>query len=192
VLTLNAPPVLAAQTRPELATVDACLRWRHPDLPAPLIGPWSEEPLLVPDHGDIWVLTPVERDPMARDGRTVLPRLARKRLANLVNRGVDFPRLAIAHQLDPDGPVATLLPVLEHGPRLCTDEVARTVAGPLPPPAQTARAVRAVERVLRQSERIVAAAADVLLDPIVFGVVGTSEFTHGQTCLWYPLAAWRW
>jgi hypothetical protein len=38
----------------------------------------------------------------------------------------------------------------------------------------------------------VTAATDVLLDPIMFGVVAPGRLTHGRPCLLYPLVVWIW
>lgn len=191
-LTLEAYTGSSVPERSALTNIDSCLRWRHPDLPAPLMAPWTEAPLLVLDRGEPWVVTPAERDPMARDGRTVIPRAAHRTLAAFAERGLEFPRLAIAHQLDAAGAAQCLLPVLEHGPRLCTDDVAQALVGQRPPPVRTARVVRVVEQVLRRGGQAAMTAAEVLLDPIVFGVTSVSEPTHGRVSLWYPLVAWRW
>jgi hypothetical protein len=121
----------------------------------------------------------------------VLPRAQRRRLAAVARLGVGFQHVAIAHQLHPAGPVARLLPELLDGPRTCTDDVARAVAGSVPPHPFAARTLGALDRLVRRDGWL-AAAADVLLDPLVFGVLGPTTPVHGQPCLWYPLAAWRW
>lgn len=186
---------VAAAEYPALADLELLeggIRVELPDLPRPIVLAWSDEPVLALDRGDPWLYGPVERDPMARDGGTVLPRRQRRTLAALAERGVPFQRLGIAHQLDPDGAVSTLLPVLRHGPRLCTDAVARAVAGPVPPHPGTARALRTIDMVLRGAGRAVAVTADRILDPVLFGVVGRVAPVHGEPCLWYPIAVWAW
>jgi hypothetical protein len=177
-------------TLPELARLETRTARTHPTLPRPIVLAWSDEPVLLLDRGEPWLYGPIERDPLARDGRMVIPSAQRRRLAAWVD--VPFQRVATAHQLDPHGPAAALVRQLQAGPRTCTDEVARAVAGTVPPPPRTARTLRAVDRLVRGGRRGAAAAADVLLDPLVFGILGPTCPSHGEPCLWYPIAGWRW
>ncbi|TCK21388.1 hypothetical protein [Pseudonocardia endophytica] len=170
--------------RYDLTRLSAHLHFRHPELPSPVVLHWSDEPVLLLDAGRPWLYGPAGRDPAAVDGRAVLPRRQVRRLAQFAGHGIALHALAIAHELDPAGPVAELVPDLADGPRTCTDEVARVVVGPVPAHPALARATRLLEGVVRTT-------AD-LLDPIVFGVVGTCKPEHGDLCLFYPLTAWRW
>ena len=112
--------------------VDLDLRGR-PQLPEPRMFLWSEQPVLVLDRGMPWLYGPVERDPlMTARGQIVLPRREIKRLRALAAQNVPFQRLAIAHELDPDGPASDIVPLLGEGPRTCTDAVARRLVGPQP------------------------------------------------------------
>ena len=176
----------------ELSGLEAAARTAWPDLPPPIVLPWSDEAVLALDRGEPWLYGPAERDPMRRDGRMALPRAPRRRLAAQATAGVPFQRIAVAHQLDRAGAVAGLLPALRHGPRLCTDEVARAVAGPVPPLPGLARVLGMAEGILRGRTRDLAATVGALLDPIVFGVLGPRPPRHGDPCLWFALAAWRW
>jgi hypothetical protein len=68
----------------------------------------------------------------------------------------------------------------------------------LPPPlvldwSEGIRAVRALD------SAVIAATSAVpthlwapILDPIIFRIIAPTPLRHGQPCLWYPLAAWRW
>lgn len=176
------------------ATVDAHLRWRFPQLPDPLVLPWSELPVLGLDRETPWLYGPIERDPLTTArGRAALPRWEIRRLRKLASWGVPFQRLAFAHELDPDGAVRDLLPTLRDGPRTCTDAVARAVVGPQP----VHPAVRGTARVLdavvgRKAVVKIAGVLASMLDPIIFGVVGLPDTTHGRLALFYPLAAWKW
>lgn len=176
----------------DLARLADEVRSAFDGLAAPLALPWSEETMLGLDRGRPWLYGPIERDPMARNGRSVVPGRQLRELRSLAGRGVPFQRLGIAHELAPDGPVAGLLPVVRHGPRTCTDEVARALAGPVPPRSGVVRTLRVLDGGLRGAGRVAAAAADVVLDPIVFGVLGRTPPRHGEVCLWIPLVAWRW
>jgi hypothetical protein len=121
-----------------------------------------------------------------------VPRAQRRALAALAAQGVPFERIAIAHELDPLGPVRLLVPALCDGPRTCTPIVARQVAGPLPAHPGLARMSRAFGRLAGATISAGSAAAALLLDPIVFGVVAPDRLDHGAPALWYPLVAWRW
>jgi hypothetical protein len=176
------------------AAADAQLRLRFPQLPEPLVLPWSELPVLGLDRETPWLYGPIERDPLTTaDGRAVLPRREIGRLRTIAASAVPFQRLAFAHELDPDGAVYELLPILREGPRTCTDAVARAVVGPQP----AHPAVRGTARVLdamvgRRAATKLARAVTMVLDPIIFGVVGLPGTTHGRLALFYPLAAWTW
>jgi hypothetical protein len=166
--------------------MDLDLRRRWPQLQTPRELPWSEQPVLVLDRGTPWPYGPVERDPLrTARGHIVLPRREIKRLRELATLGVPFQRLAVAHELDPDGPAADLLPMLRGGPRTCTDDVARMMVGPQP-------AHPAVRRAARMFDAVVRGSVEKVLDPILFGVVGAPELTHGRLALFYTLVAWRW
>jgi hypothetical protein len=176
------------------ATVDAALRWRFPQLPEPLVLPWSELPVVALDRETPWLYGPLERDPLTTArGHAVLPRREIRRLRKLAALDVPFHRLGFAHELDPDGAVGPLLPVLQDGPRTCTDAVARAVVGPQPVHPAIRRTARALDAVMgRAAVTAVVGAVASVLDPIVFGVVGMPDATQGTLALWYPLAAWRW
>jgi hypothetical protein len=176
------------------ARTDAELRRRYPQLPSPLVLPWSELFVLGLDHDTPWIWGPIERDPMVDcRGQAVLPRREIQQLRKIAAVGVPFQRIAIAHELDPDGAVRGLLPELRGGPRTCTDAVARAVVGPQPLHPAVLRAVCALNMVLsRKAFAAVANLATAILDPVVFGVVSLPRTNDGQAALWYPLAAWRW
>jgi hypothetical protein len=102
------------ETAPELAGLSQQVEASWPDLPPPLVLEWTETPLIAVDRSSVpWVIAPAERDPV-RDsrGHTVVPRRQRIKLKRIAELGVPFQRLAIAHELDPDGPVKHLLPEL--------------------------------------------------------------------------------
>ncbi len=166
--------------------VDLELGRRFPQLQAPRTFTWSEQPVVVLDQGVPWLYGPVERDPlMTGRGHVVLPRREIKRLRALAALGVPFQRLAIAHELDPDGPVSDIVPMLGDGARTCTDALARALVGPQPVHPWVRRAVRIVDAAARSM-------ADTVLDPILFGVVGAPDLAHGRPAHFYPLVAWRW
>jgi len=166
--------------------VDLDLGRRFPQLQAPRTFIWSEQPVVVLDEGVPWLYGPVERDPlMSARGHVVLPRREIKRLRALAALDVPFERLAIAHELDPDGPASDIVPMLGDGPRTCTDPVARVLVGPQPVHPWVRRAVQIFDGAARR-------AAEKVLDPILFGVVGAPDLAHGRPAHFYPLVAWRW
>jgi hypothetical protein len=168
---------------------------RWPSLPNPLSLEWTETPLVSLDASGVpWVIGPAERDPLrSTRGRTAIPHKQRASLKRIAEWGVPFQRIAIAHELDTEGPVKDLLPALRKAPRTCTDEIARALVGGVPAHPGTSRAIRILESPIR------AAASTVpirilgsVLDPIVFGIIAPTAPRHGEPCLWYPLVAWRW
>jgi hypothetical protein len=178
--------------RPEARKVAVELRREWPQLGDPLIMPWSAELVLALDRGRPWLFGPLERDPQrTARGHTVLPRREIRLLRETAGLGVPFQRLATAHELDPGGAVADLLPVLRDGPRRCTDAVALAVVGP-PPAHPVARcAARALDTVTGRATTMTKSVT-TSLDPIVFGVIGLPEVEDGETALWFPLAVWTW
>lgn len=178
--------------RTALDELDAELRFHHPVLRAPLTIGWRETLTLALDGPVPWVFGPAEHDPLrGRRGTSVLPRRARTWLRRIAASGVPFQRLAVAHELDPAGPVRDRLPELASGPRACTEEDARPLVGTVPPHPEVARAVR----LLNQAVGGTTASAQVIhrcLDPIVFGVTAPGPLRAGDLALWYPLVAWRW
>jgi hypothetical protein len=189
---LHSPEVRA---HPELAGLRRQLDLRWPDLPPPLVLEWTERSLLAVDRSGVpWVVGPTERDPV-RDswGRTVLPRRERARLKNIAELDIPFQRLAIAHELNPDGPVHQLPPALRDGPKPCTDEIARELVGEVPQHPGVVRAVQALDvLVCGATSAVPDHVWNALLDPIIFGIIAPTPPRHGKFCLWYPLVAWRW
>jgi hypothetical protein len=184
-----------AGSQPELAGLSRQVEARWPDLPPPHVLEWTEVPLLAVDRsGAPWVIGPTERDPV-RDsrGHAVVPRRQRARLKRIAELGIPFQRLAIAHELDPAGPVKHLLPELREGPRPCTDEVARKLVGGVPAHPATSRAIRALESPIRAATSTAPIRVlSTVLDPIIFGIIAPTAPQQGEPCLWYPLVAWRW
>lgn len=174
----------------QLAKLATDVRQRCPDLAEPLLALWSVDPVIVLDRNRPWVITSVERDPQARAGRGVLPGPQRRQLKRLAALELPIQRLAVAHECDPTGAAAELLPQVRTGPRTCTPEVARALVGPVPPHPGVARAARWMDAVVGGTHRAIAELD--LLDPIIFGVVAPTPPAHGQPCLWFPLCAWRW
>jgi hypothetical protein len=190
------PTALDRTARAELTEFSTNLKWVWRNLPTPITLEWSESLVVALDQGSPWVYGPVERDPLRHSGGgSVMPRQVLKRLKKKAKLGLPFQRLAIAHELDRDGPASRLLPALEAGPRVCPDEVARELVGDVPAHPGVARAVRVMDAAVggaTSAAGVTTHLVSSLLDPIVFGVVAPQPPRHGELCLWYPLAAWRW
>jgi hypothetical protein len=180
---------------PELAELSVQINQMWPSLPDPLRLEWTETPLVSIDRSGVpWVIGPAECDPVrSARGRTVIPRKQRAELKRIAKLGVPFQRLAIAHELDPQGPVRQLLPALRTQPQPCTSELARVLAGEVPAHPGVTRAVMVLDAAVSAATSAVGLNAVVsILDPIIFGVIAPTPPRHGQLCLWYPLIAWRW
>jgi hypothetical protein len=179
----------------ELEDLGDGIQRRWPSLQDPLLLEWSESPVLTIDRsGTPWIVGPVERDPLrGSDGGTVVPRKQLARLKEIAELDVPFQRLAIAHEIDPEGPVKPLLSALRERPLPCTDEVARALVGEVPPHPGVTRAVRALDSAVGGATFAVPSHLwATLLDPIIFGIIAPAIPRRGQLCLWYPLVAWRW
>jgi hypothetical protein len=182
-------------TRSELTELSVQIKDKWPSLPDPLLLEWTETPLVSLDRSGVpWVISPAERDPLRSSrGRTVVPRRQRVRLKRFAELGVPFQRLAIAHELDREGPVQQLLPALHAGPTTCTDEIAHGLVGDVPTHPGVGRAVRVLDAAVRGATSAVPINPLItVLDPIIFGVIAPTAPRHGEPCLWYPLVAWRW
>ena len=102
---------------PELGELCVQIEKEWPELMPPIVLEWTESPVVaIDDSGVPWIYGPVERDPLKGSaGRTVIPRRQLARLKRIAKLGIPFQQLAIAHELDPDGPVQQLLPQLQAG-----------------------------------------------------------------------------
>jgi hypothetical protein len=192
-LSLTHPPRVGTQS--ELSELSIQIKEKWPSLPQPVWLRWTERPLVSIDRSGVpWVIGPAERDPLqGPHGRTVLPRRQRAKLKRIAELGVPFQRLAIAHELDTEGPVRQLLPALRNGPHQCSDEVARVLVGAVPAHPGVERAIGALDAAVGGAASAVHShLLATILDPIIFGIIAPSPPQHGQLCLWYPLAAWRW
>jgi hypothetical protein len=179
----------------ELADLEDHIQRRWRSLPNPIMLEWRESQTVGIDRSGIpWIFSPVERDPLRSSrGKTVVPDQQLARLKEIADIGVPFQRLAIAHELDPDGPVRQFLPDLESGPRTCSDELARTLVGDVPTHPGIARAVRVLDAIVGgATSALPKQLLSAVLDPIIFGIIAPTPPQHGQLCLWYPLVAWRW
>lgn len=172
---------------------------RAPFLPPPIVTDWHEQPRLYLNRNEPWLLLPVERDPQRTiKGEVAIPRAALAALSKVVDAGIDFDRLAVAHEIDPDRvPVKIREALPPHG-LICTDEVAEKLVGKTPPvPRANQRLANSLERVvstLASAPTAAGALVGAVLDPIIVGVIPLADhaLTTGRPALYFPLAAWRW
>jgi hypothetical protein len=182
-------------SRGELTSLHRDVHQEWPSLQAPIVLRWSDSPMVALDSsGTAWIYGPVERDPLrGSQERSVVPRKQRTELKRIAELGVPFQRLAIAHELDSDGPVQEFLPALKVGARTCTDDVARRLVERVPAHPGVARAVRVLDAAIGGAASAVSTyVSRVALDPIIFGIIAPTPPRHDELCLWYPLVAWRW
>lgn len=192
-LDIRRDPATDTGPRDALAQLAASVRRQAPELRDPITVAWSDLPVVALDHEVPWLYGPVDRDPlMGPGGPVALPRRQRRELEELTAGGVRFQAVTIAHELDPEGPAGSLLPLLRNGPRTCTDEVARELVGPVPAHPGVARTARILGSFVGGGARAAAGAIDLLLDPILFGVLAPTPLVPGAPSLWFPLVAWRW
>jgi hypothetical protein len=185
---------LDAGTRADIERVIADLELQFPQLPPPVVLPWSDHAVVALDRGQPWLLSPARSDPvMGVRGPAVLPRRQRRQLQRMVTAGARFDEVAVAHELDPDGLPESLVDLLRDGPRACSNEVARELVGPVPPHPGLVRAMGMLDALVGgDAPGRAARMLDRLLDPIVFGVVAPWPLAHGVPSVWQPLVAWSW
>jgi hypothetical protein len=177
------------------------------------MGPLFAETRAYPGPGTDWVIGPVTSCSAA-----VVPRAERAALQRLIDAGIDFPMIYIAHEV-PKG----RLDIPDNSkrdsrPTTVDQATADAAVGPVPPPeAATALAdqlghrsqqlLRAMGIALAGAGAIAAApfllagAAAVAavgaigalgLDPIIFGVIPAGQPVPGELAAWYILARWDW
>jgi hypothetical protein len=193
---------------------DAALRKRAPMLKEHLVAEWHDDPLLVMDKGMPWIVMPFDKDPLrTKDGGYPFPKKVKRELQTLVAAGVDFDTLAVAHELDPKGPVAPYVAKIPPAGLLCSENATKSLVGTTPATEVNKRMAATLNRA---GDAVVDSAPKVLLglalapvvvvaaplalvagavsgvDPIVFGVLHVDHQPHHKVSLWYPLAAWKW
>jgi hypothetical protein len=173
------------------------------------IAPIFAEPRAYAGPQTDWVLSPVHDLSDA-----VIPRAERAALLRLADARIDFPMTYIAHEI-PKGRLALPDRDQPEPEGVAVDQgAAHSAIGPLPPPAA---AVALADRLGRSSHHLLnvlamavpiagavvaapfvlagaaaAAVGELILDPIVFGVIPAGPPVPGQPTAWYTLARWEW
>ncbi len=148
-----------------------------------------------------WVVTAAETDPQLRQQQFVMPDHVVAKLERLVELGVEFDRLFVAHEL-PDGSLKADVQTID------PTELAALIPE-TPPSERTRRALRIATSAARVSlggvvAPVVAAglapvaaaaalgAATAGLDPALLGVVSASGRARtGELSVWFLIEAWR-
>lgn len=178
----------------------AAIRKRAPQLPELTLATWTEDPRLYLQKGQPWIVLPAERDPLRTlKGEVAIPDRCISELQDLVKAGVDFDRLAVAHEIAPSLLPGSVVEVLHKSPAgvPCDMPAVKKLLGDAPPPPRsTQRMANILDKVvetLTSSDSIVGAVVSAPLDPIVFGVIGPAgPPAEGEGCAWFPLTAWHW
>ncbi len=172
------------------------------------IAPIFAEPRAYAGPQTDWVLSPV-----ADLSDAVVPRAERAALLRLADAGIDFPMTYIAHEI-PKGRLTLPDRDPEYQGVSVDQHAAESAIGPVPPPAP---AVALADRLGRSSHHLLnvlamavpiagaivaapfvlvgaaaAAVGELVLDPIVFGVIPAGPPVPGQPAAWYTLARWDW
>jgi hypothetical protein len=181
--------------------IDQTMRAKLPVLPNPLVASWDERQRLVIDRSEPWIIGPLEIDPyLTKAGGYPFPARVADQLQRISAGGARFHRIAIAHEVDRNEAVAALLPKMTPAGLPITPQEAKACLGRLPSaqkPKQLAAAMdKAVKNVIGcavGATTAVLAAPAMMLDPIVFGVIGIGgQPRTGEPAVYYPLAAWKW
>lgn len=172
-------------------------------------GPLLSVPRLYGEGSAPWILTPAERDPMV-SGRLPIPARQAATLCQLVDVGMDFPAIYLAHQLEPVPGAKPDRSAFDRHRPLSRREVEHLL-GPPPAPAATRRTAARLERTAGATTRAaravgvgvaVGVAAPFLavgavfegLDPAVLGALTLPG--HGYRpdtpAAWFLLAHWNW
>lgn len=178
----------------------AAIRKRVPQLPEPILATWTEDPRLYLQKGQPWIVLPAERDPLRTlKGEVAIPDRCISELQALVAAGVEFDRLAVAHEIAPSLLPGSVVEVLQKSPAgiPCAMPAVKKLLGDAPPPPRsTQRMASVLDKVvetLTSSGGIAGAVLSAPLDPIVFGVIGPAgPPAEGVGCAWFPLTAWHW
>lgn len=172
-------------------------------------GPLFSAPRLYGEGTAPWILTPAETDPMVR-GRLPIPVRQAATLRQLVDAGMDFPAIYLAHQLEPVPGAKPDAAAFDCHRPVSLREVERLL-GPLPVPKATRRTAARLDRSAGATARAaravgvgvaLGAVAPFLavgavlegLDPAVVGALTLPG--HGYRpdtpAAWFLLAHWNW
>jgi hypothetical protein len=214
--TLTHPERQLAALRDESERVVALARRAGVELECLGVQPLFDETRLYPGPERSWVLAPANDDPLVRRRELAIPGRELRTLARLLESGLDFPAVYVAHEV----PTARLARVrlpgqvgIQPGGFASLDLLAsQRLVDPVPVPAGTARIARrlgigagAVLKVLGLGVPVAGAIAGAVasagstglralaLDPMVLGAWTLDRrAVPGSPAAWFVLARWLW
>jgi hypothetical protein len=142
----------------------------------------SRTPQLVTGTDSEWLILPADLDPLYQQGQLAAPRNVRAHLRELVNAGVWFDSIAIAHEVPP-GAVANVRNIVE-------------LQGLLEPPMPKSLPVlsNTIGSLIDGAWRIEEVIANFLrksVDPVIFGaVVANPPATDGAAAMFFIITRW--
>jgi hypothetical protein len=146
------------------------------------LGRIASTPQVVAGEKSDWVILPTALDPLFQQAQLAAPPKARARIRELVNAGVWFDAVAIAHQVPP----GTLACVKN------SEELQQVLEPPMPKSLTVLSAVvnSLAARSSFAGKRIVQVLARSL-DPMIIGaVVATPSATAGDAALFFLVTSW--
>lgn len=198
------PARLAEIDRQIGCTVAAAERARSP---ITCLGPTivSPRPRLYAGPRTDWVLTPLEHDPLHRNGRFPIPREARRHLTRLNRAPIHFDDVLVAHEIPKDlAPSHLPVPVAEAPVDLAPTDLEDLILHP--GAAHTTRAAseragalagslagslgRFAAGTARAAVMSAGGVAAVLLDPVIFGIQRLPD--QADAGIVYELVRWDW
>ena len=216
-MTLTRPDRQLVALRDETQRVAALARRAGVELECLGSHPLFPETRLYPGPETSWVVAPASDDPLVRRGEMAVPKPEFGALARLLEVGLDFPAIYVAHEVPTARLVRSGLPsdvrILQSGSFTALNVVAsQRLVDPVPVPARTARAARhlgAGAGVLLKLLGLAVPAAGALvgatasagatamrvlaLDPMVLGAWTLDQRTDpGTPASWFVLARWLW
>jgi hypothetical protein len=181
------------------------------------VAPLFSDTRLYPGPQRSWVLAPAADDPLVRRRELAIPKPEFRALARLLEAGLDFPAVYVAHEVPTARLVGTGLPAqvrtVAPGGFAPLDLLAsQRLVDPVPVSARTARVARhlgagagAVLKVLGLGASVAGAATGaavstgaaamraLALDPMVLGAWTLDRHDQpGTPAAWFVLARWLW
>lgn len=200
---LDLPPARLEELRHQSrCTLAAAERARAP---ISCLGPGfvPDRPRLYPAAASDWVLTPLEDDPLHRNGRFPIPAKARRHLGRLHRARISFDDVLVAHEIPKDlAPSVLPVPAVGGAIELDPADLADLIVHPGPAPstrrfaATAGNIAGAIGRLAGTAGKVVATAAVApiltvgCLDPVIFGIQRIPGEPHAGVI--YELVRWEW
>lgn len=170
------------------------------------VEPLFDTPRIYGEGASPWVLCPAAADPLIRAGLPI-PAAQQRQLDTIVNAGMDFPHLYLAHEVAGDRSRLKGRPDFAHFRTLTKEEATRLIVRP-DAPVSTRKTAKRIDRIasgvgrgigLAATGAVTALAAPLALfadglDPAVLGTLTLTSagYTPGTPAAWFLLARWDW